>query len=236
MSMNYQPVVAENQPNDNAGIKENLDAGKVGKETISAQQYMLLPLWSSDSQDLTNTDDDVAYDAFKVKENKNDVHVSANESDTTDKKKHDEKDKRDDKGKSLVDSLKGVKDLGAEFEEFSFNSTNRLNAVSEPVNAVGLNPTNNINSFNTANPSVNAVSPNFGIARKYSFMDPSKYLDYPDMPELEDIVYSDDEEDVGAEADLSNLETNIPLSPILTTEVHKDHLVNQIISNLISAP
>nr|GFD33591.1 hypothetical protein [Tanacetum cinerariifolium] len=27
---------------------------------------------------------------------------------------------------------------------------------------------------------------------------PSKYLDDPDMPELEDIVYSDDEEDVGA--------------------------------------
>nr|GEW09428.1 hypothetical protein [Tanacetum cinerariifolium] len=33
----------------------------------------------------------------------------------------------------------------------------------------------------------------------------------PDMPKLEDIVYSDDEEDVGAEADLSNLETNIPM-------------------------
>nr|GEZ31711.1 ribonuclease H-like domain-containing protein [Tanacetum cinerariifolium] len=28
-----------NQPNHNAGIKENLDAGKVGHETISTQQY-----------------------------------------------------------------------------------------------------------------------------------------------------------------------------------------------------
>nr|GFC03676.1 hypothetical protein [Tanacetum cinerariifolium] len=58
-----------NQPNDNAGIKENLDAGKVRKETVFVQQYVLLSLWSSDSQDLKNTDNNVADDAFEVKEN-----------------------------------------------------------------------------------------------------------------------------------------------------------------------
>nr|GFA59925.1 hypothetical protein [Tanacetum cinerariifolium] len=56
------------------------------------------------------------------------------------------------------------------------------------------------------------------------------------MPALEDIIYLDYEEDVGAEADLSNLETNISVSPILTTRVYKDHLVTQIISDLTSAP
>nr|GEZ12792.1 hypothetical protein [Tanacetum cinerariifolium] len=178
MSMNYQLVVVGNQPNDNAGIKENLDA-----------------------------DDDVADDAFEVKENDNDVHVSAHESDKTDKKKHYEKAKRDDKGRIHVDSITRVKDLRAEFKEFSFNSTNRVNAVSEPFNAARPNPTNSTNSFNTAN-----------------------------MAELEDIVYSDDEEDVGVEADLSNLETNIPISLIPTTRVHKDHLVNKIIGDLNSAP
>nr|GEZ11973.1 putative ribonuclease H-like domain-containing protein [Tanacetum cinerariifolium] len=40
MSINYQPVVTGNQPNYNAGIKENLDARKVRKETVSAQQYV----------------------------------------------------------------------------------------------------------------------------------------------------------------------------------------------------
>nr|GEW71619.1 ribonuclease H-like domain-containing protein [Tanacetum cinerariifolium] len=124
-------VVAGNQPNDNAGIKENLDA------------------------DPKNTDDDVANDAFEVKENENDVYVSANESNKTDKKKHDEKAKRDDKGNSPVDSLKRVRDLRAEFEEFSFNSTNWVNAISELVNADGPNLTNSTNSFNTASPSVN---------------------------------------------------------------------------------
>nr|GEV25644.1 reverse transcriptase domain-containing protein [Tanacetum cinerariifolium] len=85
-------------------------------------------------------------------------------------------------------------------------------------------------------PSVNAVSPNFRIAGKSSFVDLSKYPDDPNMPELEDIVYSDDEEDVGAEADLSNLETNIPVSPILITRVHNDHPVNQILGDLNLAP
>nr|GEW77198.1 uncharacterized mitochondrial protein AtMg00810-like [Tanacetum cinerariifolium] len=160
MSMNYQPVVAGNQPNDNACIKKNLDA-----------------------------DANVAFD---VKENENDVHVFAN-------------------GR--------VRDLRAEFEEFSFKSTNRVNAVSEPVNAAGPNSTNNTNSFNTASSSDTAVIPNFGIIGKSSFVDPSKYPDDPDMPELEDIIYSDDEEDVGAEADLSNLETNIPVTPIPTTRM-----------------
>nr|GEW98393.1 ribonuclease H-like domain-containing protein [Tanacetum cinerariifolium] len=75
-------VVAVNQPNDNAGIKENLDA-----------------------------DDDVADAAFYVKENENDVHVFANGSDKTDNKKHDEKAKRDDKGNSPVDLLTGVRYL-----------------------------------------------------------------------------------------------------------------------------
>nr|GEW47844.1 hypothetical protein [Tanacetum cinerariifolium] len=235
-SMNYQPVVAGNQPNDNAGFKENTNAGKVRKETVSAQQDVLLPLWSTGSQDPQNTDADVADVAFDVKENEHDVHVSVNGSTKTDNKKHDDKDKRDDKGKSHIDSPTRVRDLRAEFEEFSSNSTNRVNAVGALVNIVGLNLTNITNSFNTASPSVNVVSPNFGIARKSSFVDPSKYPDDPDMPELEDIVYSDDEKDVGAEADVSNLETNIPISSIPTTRVYKDHPVNQIIGDLNSAP
>nr|GEY20003.1 retrotransposon protein, putative, unclassified [Tanacetum cinerariifolium] len=53
---------------------------------------------------------------------------------------------------------------------------------------------------------------------------------------LEDITYSDDEEDVGAEANFSNLETNTNVIPIPTTRVHKDHPVTQIIGDLSSAP
>nr|GEV12692.1 putative reverse transcriptase, RNA-dependent DNA polymerase [Tanacetum cinerariifolium] len=52
---------------------------------------------------------------------------------------------------------------------------------------------------------------------------------------LEDITYSDDEEDVGTEVDFTNLETNITISRILATRVQKDHHVTQIIGDLSSA-
>ncbi|GKE72388.1 hypothetical protein Tco_1534429, partial [Tanacetum coccineum] len=60
--------------------------------------------------------------------------------------------------------------------------------------------------------------------------------DDPNMPELEDIVYSDDDEDVSAEADMNNLDTFMPGSPIPTTRIHKDHPIEQIIRVLNSAP
>ncbi|GJS30719.1 putative ribonuclease H-like domain-containing protein [Tanacetum coccineum] len=37
------------------------------------------------------------------------------------------------------------------------------------------------------------------------------------------IVYYDDDEEVGTEADMNNLATTVPVSPILSTRVHKDH-------------
>nr|GEW53134.1 hypothetical protein [Tanacetum cinerariifolium] len=52
--------------------------------------------------------------------------------------------------------------------------------------------------------------------------------------ELEEITHSDDENDVGAEADFNNLKTSITVSPIPTTRVHKDNLVSQIIGDLSS--
>nr|GEV66595.1 ribonuclease H-like domain-containing protein [Tanacetum cinerariifolium] len=103
-SMNYQPVVAGNQPNHNASIQEN----------------------------------------------ESEVHVSLSSSDKI--KKHDDKAKREAKGKSLVDVSTGVKDLRDEFEEFFINSNNRVNAASAPVPVVGPNPTNSTNSVNVASP------------------------------------------------------------------------------------
>nr|GEV99389.1 hypothetical protein [Tanacetum cinerariifolium] len=79
---------------------------------------------------------------------------------------------------------------------------------------------NSTNNFSAAGPSNTDVSPTLG---KSSYVDPSQYPNDPYMPALEDITYSDDEEDVGAEADFSNLETNITISLIPTTRVHKDH-------------
>ncbi|GJX29204.1 putative ribonuclease H-like domain-containing protein, partial [Tanacetum coccineum] len=61
-------------------------------------------------------------------------------------------------------------------------------------------------------------------------------LDDPNMPNLEDSVYLDDDEDVGAEADMNNLNTFILVSPILPTKIHKDYPVKQIIKDLHLSP
>ncbi|GJU47912.1 putative ribonuclease H-like domain-containing protein [Tanacetum coccineum] len=56
------------------------------------------------------------------------------------------------------------------------------------------------------------------------------------MPNLEEIVYFDNDEEVGVEVDMKNLATNVPVSPIITTRVYKDHLLKQIIEDIHSAP
>nr|GEU42243.1 putative ribonuclease H-like domain-containing protein [Tanacetum cinerariifolium] len=127
------------------------------------------PIWLFDIDTLTqsmnyqpvNTDADAT---FEVKEHESKVHVPPSRSAKT--KKHDDKTKREAKGKSHVDT----------------------------------------NTFSAAGPSNTAVSPTL---RKSSYVDPSQYPDDPNMPALEEITYSDNEEDVGAEADFSNLETHI---------------------------
>nr|GEU50888.1 hypothetical protein [Tanacetum cinerariifolium] len=228
-SINYQPVVAGNQPNSSAGIQEHFNADKTGEENV--QQYVLFPLWSTGSKDPQNTDADAT---FEVKEPESEVHVSLSSSDKT--KKHDDKTKREAKGKSPVELSTGVRDSSDDFEEFFDNSTNRVNAANTLVTAVRPNSTNNTNTFSATGPFNNIVSLNFKLGEKSSYVASSQYPDDPDMPALEDITYLDDEEDVGAEADFSNLETNITVNPIPTTRVHKDHPVTQIIGDLSSAP
>ncbi|GJW38196.1 hypothetical protein Tco_0064041 [Tanacetum coccineum] len=92
-----------------------------------------------------------------------------------------------------------------------------------------------INGINTVSPIVNAD----GIHDNFNDVDENIVYgcaDDPNLPELEDIVYSDDDEDVGAEADINNLDEFMPVNPIPTTRIHKDHPVDQIIGDLNSAP
>ncbi|GJU56639.1 putative ribonuclease H-like domain-containing protein [Tanacetum coccineum] len=82
-----------------------------------------------------------------------------------------------------------------------------------------VNSTNNVNAASTNE--VNAVGGKTSI----------KLSNDPNMPALEDIRIFDlsrDNEDVGAEADMNNLDTTIQVSPIPTTRIHKDHPLNQV--------
>ncbi|GJX60504.1 putative ribonuclease H-like domain-containing protein, partial [Tanacetum coccineum] len=104
-----------------------------------------------------------------------------------------------DDGKKVDENLRKENEFNDQEKEDDVNNTNNVNAAS----------TNEVNA----------------VGAKTSIELP----DDPNMPHLEDIVYSDDDEDVGTEADMNNLDAFMPVSPILTTRVHKDHPVEQII-------
>ncbi|GKA21774.1 putative ribonuclease H-like domain-containing protein, partial [Tanacetum coccineum] len=86
----------------------------------------------------------------------------------------------------------------------------------------------------TASPSVSAA--------RQSFNNADDFPTDPLMPDLEDTtdllntgIFSGAYDDVGAEADLNNLETMLNVNPIPTTRIHKDHPKDQIIGDINSS-
>ncbi|GJW41738.1 putative ribonuclease H-like domain-containing protein [Tanacetum coccineum] len=144
-SMNYKPVVAENQSNGSTGTKACDNAGKAGIETIPGKDYILLPLSIQD------------------------LPFSSSSKDSPDA---------------------GFKPLG---EEEKKDAENRRYPT---VNTTGIED--------------NVVDENIVYGCNYD----------PNVPELEEIVYSDNDEDVGAEADINNLDTHI--SPKKVIQALKD--------------
>nr|GEZ38795.1 hypothetical protein [Tanacetum cinerariifolium] len=164
---------------------------------------------------------------FEGRKHASEVNVSPSSS--AHSKKHDDKTKREAKGKSPIESLTGYRNLSAEFEDIFDNSINKDNVAGTLVLAVGQLSTDSTNTFSTAGPSNATASPTHA---KSSCIDTFQLFDDPNMPELENITYFNDEDDVDVEADFNNLETSIIVSPIPTIRVHKDHHVTQIIGDL----
>ncbi|GJX15070.1 ribonuclease H-like domain-containing protein [Tanacetum coccineum] len=155
-SMNYKPVVVENQSNGNAGTKACDDAGKARMETIPSKGYILLPLWPADlpfSQN-SKSSPDAGIQNLQV---------------------DNEKTVTEEPGKKVVI-------IGNDQEKDDIiKSTNTVNAAS--INVVNV------------------------VGAKTSI----ELLNDPNMPELKDFVCSDDDEDVGAEADMNNLDAFMPM-------------------------
>ncbi|GJX92850.1 ribonuclease H-like domain-containing protein [Tanacetum coccineum] len=182
-SMNYKPVVAGNQSNSNAGTKTCNDAGKARMETVLGKDYILLPIWPADllfSQDSKSSPDA----GFKPsgEEEKKDVEDPGNESGNPTK------------GKDSETPSTEEPRINQEKND-NINITNNINTASDG------NSTNNVNAasliVNVAGSEVNVVDPKTSI----------ELPNDPNMPELEDIIYSDDAEDVGVEANMNNLDT-----------------------------
>nr|GEX08516.1 hypothetical protein [Tanacetum cinerariifolium] len=176
----------------------------------------------SSINNLQNNDEDVAFDGkehdFDAKKPESKVNVSPSSS--AQSRKQDDKTMKKAKIKSPVESSTVYRHVSAEFKDCYENSSNEVNVAGTIVPTVGQNSLNNTNPFSAAGPLNTIASPTHG---KSSFKDASQLFDDLDMLELEDITYSDDENDVGAEADFNNLETSITVSHIPTTRIHKDH-------------
>ncbi|GJR19327.1 putative ribonuclease H-like domain-containing protein [Tanacetum coccineum] len=187
-SMNYEPVIAGNQTNKNAGNKDN-----------GTQQYILLPLLYNSPQ---SSEDAVADDAGK-KTNEE----PANKGERNGQEKEGASNKEDDQ--NVQDFRAELDNLLVQQKEGYANSTNRDSTISPSVSTAGQNFTN-----------ADDLPTN------------------PLIPDLEDtgiFIGAYDDEDVGAEADLNNLETTMNVSPILITRIYKNHPKDQIFRDINSS-
>nr|GFB79195.1 retrovirus-related Pol polyprotein from transposon TNT 1-94 [Tanacetum cinerariifolium] len=197
---NSRTLLEENQTNSHAGFQDTEKAGEEGTQT-----YVLFPVLSNDSTNPKNNKDAYTngkeHDDDIQKSVSPDIHSSSCGDQT---RKQSDKVENKDKLKSHVVTITRFRDLNEEFKECINNSSNGVNAAGSSVSAAGLNFTNNTNDFSAAGPS-NAA-----------------------MPNLEDLSHNAD--DVGAEADIDNMESIISVS----LRIHKDHPTSQIIGDLSS--
>nr|GEZ60070.1 hypothetical protein [Tanacetum cinerariifolium] len=155
-TMNYHPVLTENQSNTHVGFQDTKKAGEEGNQT-----YVLFPVLSDGSTNHENNNKDALVDGKEHDDDTQksvspDIHSSSCGDQT---RKHDDKTENKDKGKSPVVTITGFRDLNEEFEECINNSSNGVNAAGSSVFAAGLNFTNSTNDFSAAGPS-NAAMPN----------------------------------------------------------------------------
>nr|GEX02026.1 putative ribonuclease H-like domain-containing protein [Tanacetum cinerariifolium] len=162
--------------------------------------YVLFPMLSDGSTNSQNNNKDALVDG---KEHDDDIQKSVSpdipsSSSGAQTRKQGDKTENKDKGKSPVVTITGFRDLNAEFEECTHNSSNGVNTASSSVSTAGHNFINNTNDFSAVGPSNAVASPTVANSS--------------DMPNLEDLSHSDDVDDVGVEADINNLE------PIISEE------------------
>ncbi|GJV82263.1 ribonuclease H-like domain-containing protein [Tanacetum coccineum] len=189
-SMNYEPVTVENQTNSDAGIESNVNAGQAGQEKASDHEYILLPLMLSNSP-------------------------LSSSSQSTDNEDADEVPGKGDNDLTELDNL-----LVQQKEGYA-NNTNRVSTVNPSVSAAGQGFDNvddqeridsSTQDVNTARPSINTASKNINTGSS-NINTASPIPNDTSMQSLKatgifDDVY-DDREEVGAEADLNNLETTM---------------------------
>ncbi|GKE03359.1 ribonuclease H-like domain-containing protein, partial [Tanacetum coccineum] len=227
-SMNYQPVRSENQAyknagpkdaNHSAGTKDNIDAENSKMEDESAQDYFVLPIWSS----YTST----------VKSSK-----AKNEGEKPNKSNEKPVDQED---QAFLEELERLKSQEREANDAAEALRKEFAQDTEDLLLqVGAARASSTNTVNTASKLVSTTSPSGGLSYTdltNSDQDDSQILaleDSYDNPN-DGIFTNASYDDEGAVAAFTNLETIMNVSPIPTSRIHFIHPSTQILRDPKSA-
>ncbi|GJT49270.1 putative ribonuclease H-like domain-containing protein [Tanacetum coccineum] len=235
-SMNYHPVISENQANhhagqqeanQNAGTEDIIDAGDSEKEDESTQDCFVLPIWPSYSSTMTSvpkTDD-------KREGPREEEQVFIDE---LERLKRQEKEANEEAEALRKKFEQETENLVIQEGAAKPSSTNIFSTVSTPAKA------SSTNLVNTVSIPVSTASPHEGL----SLSDPTNpEEDDSEIPPLEDIYQNSTDgifttssyDDEGAVADFTNLETVVNVSPIPTSRIHSSYPLALILGDPTSA-
>ncbi|GJY95395.1 putative ribonuclease H-like domain-containing protein [Tanacetum coccineum] len=224
--MNYQPVRSENQANkhagpqeanQNAGTKENIDAGDSPIEAESAQDYFVLPIWSSYTSTVKSSkasEEPTKHPDIQQVDKENQVFL-----DELERLKRQEQDAND-----AAEALR--KEFAQETEDLLLQA--------------GAAKASSTNIVNTASTPVSTASPYDGL----SFTDlTNTEQDDSEIPALEEIYANPTDgiftnssyDDEGAVADFTNLEPVVNVSPIPSSRINSIHPSTLILGDPQSA-
>ncbi|GJR55890.1 putative ribonuclease H-like domain-containing protein [Tanacetum coccineum] len=228
-SMNYQPVRSENQANKTAGPKEanhsagtqdNIDAGNSEMEAEPAQDYFVLPIWSSYTSTVKSSEAKNEGEKPNKDTGLKTNEVPVNQEDQAfleelERLKRQEKEANDAAEALRKEFAQDAEDLPLQAGAAIATSTKTVNTISTPVST---------------------VSPSGGL----SYPDiTNNDQDDSQIPALEDIYDNPNDgiftnasyDDKGAVADFTNLETTVNVSLIPTSRIHSIHPTTQILGD-----
>ncbi|GJV82112.1 putative ribonuclease H-like domain-containing protein [Tanacetum coccineum] len=205
ISMNYVPVVVGNQTNGIAETKDNIVTGQAQKEKEPEQEYILIPLCTTNpliSQSPKHCEGDAGMKPTEVDENE----------------ASDKSGKHDQATRSESERLNQ-----REMQTEHTNSTNSINTVSTPVNTDGP-------SVSTANAFEEHLFERFSPFKNAFTLPPVPNVSSMDNTGIFGNAYND--EDVEEEVDMNNVVSSYTVPDSSFTKFHKDHPEDQVIGSL----
>ncbi|GJU38102.1 putative ribonuclease H-like domain-containing protein [Tanacetum coccineum] len=214
-SMNYLSVSSENQANIHAGTKDKVNEGDSEKEDESTQDCFELPIWHSySSTNKSASKSDTMKGGPREEEQ---VFL-----DDLAKLQMQEKEASEEAEALRKNLQQETENLVTQAEAAKSSGTNIFSTVSTTAKASGTN------FVNTVSIPVSTASANEGL----SISDTTNFQeDDSEIPPLEDIhedatdgIFTHSSyDDEGAEADFTNLETVVNVSPIPTSRINPSH-------------